>query len=105
MVLSRTKWLPGDSAFRASLSGGTEHIGWSIQAWQGKHIFDAIQSQSALMYRLQMGKKAKRFKPATFPTPMELLAKARKTAQKAKKDNGPAQKPTLSIDQLGKLLG
>src|SRR5690606_23624409 len=30
-VLVRTKWLPEDSAFRASLAGGPEHIGWSLR--------------------------------------------------------------------------
>lgn len=98
----RTKWLPADAAFRASLAGGPEHVGWDIQAWQGKHIYDAIQSQSVLMYRLQAGKKAKRHKPSTFPTPKELLKKAR---QAAKKKHDAEQPPaaSLSIEDLGRL--
>lgn len=101
-VLALIQWLPDDSALRASHAGGTEYIGWSTRTWQLKHLYDAMQNQTVLMYRLQMGKKAKKVKPDKFPTPSELVAKAKSAAKKKAKDV--QRSPTVSMDKLSKLL-
>lgn len=101
-VLALILWLPDDSAFRASAAGGVENIGWTTQTWQLKHLYDALQAQSVLMYRLKLGKKARSVVPDKFPTPKELMAQAKARAKTKQKPKD--RKPAVSLERLRSAL-
>ncbi len=77
------QWLPDDGPLAASLAGGRQHYGWSMDRYFGQSILDVLRKHLWLTARAQQGKRGKKMPvPADVPGPDELAAASKKQQQR-----------------------